>query len=140
MVLLLTGLVACQAGTAITPPATVVPLPATTATLAPDDVLVLSGDTLIDGTGTAAVLDTVIVIRQGLVEAAGPRAGVVYTADARVIDVQGTTILPGFINAHVHEAIYFSLAVWVSLAFTQAPVDSLEEDLLITSKKIVIEH
>jgi hypothetical protein len=77
MVLLLTGLVACQAGTTITPPATVVALPSTTVTLAPDEVLVLSGGTLIDGTGAAPVLDAVVVIRHGLVEAAGPRAGVV---------------------------------------------------------------
>jgi imidazolonepropionase-like amidohydrolase len=57
---------------------------------------------LIDGTGTDAVPDGVVVIRDGRIVSAGPRAQLAIPANANIIDVQGGTILPGFINAHVH--------------------------------------
>jgi len=65
-------------------------------------VLALVGGALIDGTGAPPIPDAVIVIRGNRIAAAGPRADVIIPADATLIDVSGTTILPGFINAHVH--------------------------------------
>jgi imidazolonepropionase-like amidohydrolase len=64
--------------------------------------LALIHGTLIDGTGADPLPDAALLIQQGLILAVGPRAEVEVPVDARIIDLQGATILPGFINAHVH--------------------------------------
>jgi len=59
---------------------------------------------IIDGTGVAPVQNGVLVVKGRTIVAVGPRGQVVVPADAEVIDVQGATVLPGVINAHVHDA------------------------------------
>ncbi len=56
--------------------------------------------TLIDGTGAAPIPDAMVLIRDGRIQAAGPRAAPApgYT----VVSLHGAYLLPGFINAHVH--------------------------------------
>ncbi len=74
---------------------------------------------LIDGTGAAPVLDAVVVIRDGRIVAAGPRSNVQIPGDARRIDVAGGTILPGFINAHVHGGFNaYNLRRWAEAGVT----------------------
>ena len=60
------------------------------------------GARLIDGTGAPPVENAVVVVRDGKVLAAGPRAQVEVPARAERIDVSGRTIIPGLINAHGH--------------------------------------
>ena len=60
------------------------------------------GARLIDGTGGPVIEDSVIVVRNGRIEAAGSRDGVEVPPDAEQVDVGGRTILPGLINAHGH--------------------------------------
>jgi hypothetical protein len=67
-----------------------------------DDILVLQGGTLIDGTGAAPVPDAVVVMRGNRIQAAGPRARVSVPPNAKVISVTGKYIIPGLIDAHVH--------------------------------------
>jgi|APCry1669189070_1035195.scaffolds.fasta_scaffold00235_10 imidazolonepropionase-like amidohydrolase len=92
----------------IGPPATVpavAPLDVTPAVPAPvPAALALVNGLLIDGSGAAPVADAVVLIRDGRFEAAGPRGQVTIPPEYKVIDVQGATILPGLINAHVHYA------------------------------------
>ena len=64
--------------------------------------LALVGGQLIDGTGAAPVLDSVVVIRDGRIENAGARNVTAVPAGAEVIDVAGKTIIPGLVNLHVH--------------------------------------
>lgn len=59
---------------------------------------------LIDGTGADAVPDGAVVIQGNRIVASGESARVVIPPDAQTINVQGRTIMPGFINAHVHAA------------------------------------
>jgi imidazolonepropionase-like amidohydrolase len=66
--------------------------------------LALVNGRLIDGTGAEALSDGALVIRGKRIVAAGSRAQLVIPADAEVVEVQGGTILPGFVNAHVHDA------------------------------------
>ena len=66
--------------------------------------LVLLNGTLIDGTGSEPVFDAVVVIDGERITAVGTRAQVSIPANTPIIDVQGASILPGFINAHVHRA------------------------------------
>jgi imidazolonepropionase-like amidohydrolase len=66
--------------------------------------LALVHGTLIDGTGTAPVADAALVMDGPTITWAGPRGQVRIPAGAVVMDVGGATMLPGFINAHVHDA------------------------------------
>lgn len=65
--------------------------------------LVFAGGTLIDvssfGSSTADVKDSVIVIHDGKIAAAGPRKEVQIPAGARVIDVSGKYVVPGLNDA-----------------------------------------
>ncbi len=58
--------------------------------------------TLIDGTGRAPVTDAAILLEGNRIRAVGPAASLSVPADARRIDAQGGTILPGLIDSHVH--------------------------------------
>jgi hypothetical protein len=62
-------------------------------------VLVLTGGTIVDvshsGKSTADVRDSVVVIRDGRIVAAGSRKKIAIPPDARVIPVDGAYIIPG---------------------------------------------
>ncbi len=82
---------------------------------AADTTLLLSNGVLIDGTGADAIPDGAVVIQEGRIVNAGPRSQVEIPSNANKIDVEGGTILPGFINAHVHNAYSATnLKAWAS--------------------------
>ncbi len=62
----------------------------------------LVGGRLIDGTGRAPIPDAVVVIRDGRVEAAGPRAITIVPAGVPSVDVSGKTLVPGLFESHGH--------------------------------------
>ena len=64
--------------------------------------LALVGGQLIDGTGSAPVADSIVVIRDGRIASAGSRDATAVPAGAEVIDVTGKTLIPGLVNLHVH--------------------------------------
>ena len=68
---------------------------------APAAIAIRAG-ALIDGRGGTPVRNAVIVVRGERIEAVG--ADVRVPAGARVIDLSRATVLPGFIDAHVHLA------------------------------------
>ncbi len=79
------------------------PTAPTDTTPRPGTIALVNG-TLIDGTGADPIANAVVVIDSGRIAAAGPRTTVAAPAQANVVDVRGGSILPGFINAHVHDA------------------------------------
>jgi len=66
--------------------------------------VVLRAARLIDGTGAAPVPDAVVVVTGDRIVAVGRRGAVQEPAGARVVDLGDATLLPGFIDAHVHIA------------------------------------
>ena len=63
----------------------------------------ISGATLIDGTGGPPVEDAAVLVNDdGRVEAVGSRAAVVAPPGAEVIQGTGMTLLPGLIDCHDH--------------------------------------
>jgi imidazolonepropionase-like amidohydrolase len=70
--------------------------------------LAIVGGTLIDGTGAAPVPDAAVLIHNGRIVAVGPRAKVKIPRDARVVNAQSKTILPGLWDMHAH----FEQAEW----------------------------
>jgi imidazolonepropionase-like amidohydrolase len=67
-------------------------------------VRVLTGATLIDGTGAAPVPDAAVVVDGDRIAAAGSRLEVSWPANAEIVDVKGRTVVPGLIDAHDHLA------------------------------------
>lgn len=63
---------------------------------------VLTGASLMDGTGAKPLEDAVVVIKGETIEAIGPQGQVAIPADVEVIDVSGKYIIPGLIDAHIH--------------------------------------
>ena len=64
--------------------------------------IAIVGGTLIDGTGVDPVKKGVVVIEGGVITAAGPESQVSVPANAQKLDAAGRTVLPGFIDTHVH--------------------------------------
>jgi imidazolonepropionase-like amidohydrolase len=62
----------------------------------------LTGATLIDGTGAAPVEQTALLVNGDRIEAVGPKNEVPIPAQAKVIDLQGKYLLPGLIDTHIH--------------------------------------
>jgi imidazolonepropionase-like amidohydrolase len=81
--------------------------------------LVLTNATLIDGTGADPLPDATLVIGDGRILARGPSSQVTIPAGVELIDLGGAYILPGFINAHVHDAYDESrLEAWAQAGVT----------------------
>ena len=64
--------------------------------------LAVVGAQLIDGTGADPVPDSVVVIRDDRIVAAGPRETTEIPEGAEVIDAAGKTIIPGLVDMHAH--------------------------------------
>ena len=67
---------------------------------------VLKGGRLIDGTGTGPVAAATVVVRDRRIEAVTTQTSGDWPSDAEIIDVSGTTILPGLIDCHDHLAMH----------------------------------
>ena len=59
--------------------------------------------TVVDGTGAGPRPDWALVLRDGRIDWTGPAAEVPEISEPhRVVDAVGGTILPGFVDTHVH--------------------------------------
>src|SRR5688572_4684583 len=65
-------------------------------------VTAIVGARLVDGTGAAAVNDSVIIVSGDRITAAGPRARVQVPQGATVVNASGKTVMPGLVDAHCH--------------------------------------
>src|SRR5580693_4189701 len=63
--------------------------------------LIIRGGTVVDGTGAPARTADVAVT-DGLIAAVGPDAGRIDGAAKRIVDADGLTVTPGFIDVHTH--------------------------------------
>ena len=76
--------------------------------------------TLIDGTGAAPVRNAVILVQGDRITAVG--ANVQIPSGATVIDLSAATVLPGFIDAHVHLASHtIGDGDWQHAGLTEMP-------------------
>jgi hypothetical protein len=67
-----------------------------------EEILAVRGGKLIDGTGRPPIDNSVIIIQGTKFTAVGRSGELAVPAGARVIDVIGKTVLPGFIDGHGH--------------------------------------
>ena len=64
------------------------------------EILALTGGRIIDGNGGPPLEEAAVVIQGSKITAIGPAS--VVPAHARVINLDGKTLLPGLIDAHIH--------------------------------------
>ncbi|MBS1712952.1 MAG: amidohydrolase family protein [Armatimonadetes bacterium] len=68
----------------------------------PAPLTALVGGRLFDGTGSAVLEDSVIVLKGGRIAQIGPRASTPVPSGAKVVDARGKTVLPGLWDMHAH--------------------------------------
>jgi imidazolonepropionase-like amidohydrolase len=86
----------------------------------PAAVVAIRAGTLIDGSGAAPVRNAVILVQGDRITAVG--ANVQVPAGATVIDLSSATVLPGFIDAHVHLASHtIGDGDWQHAGLTEMP-------------------
>ncbi|MCR9198738.1 MAG: amidohydrolase family protein [Planctomycetaceae bacterium] len=68
----------------------------------PDGSLVLTGGRLVTMGPNGVIEEGTIVIDGNRIKAVGPASEVLIPAGAKVLDLNGRTVLPGFIDAHAH--------------------------------------
>lgn len=68
----------------------------------PQGTAVLRGGRIITMRGDEIIENGDIVIRNNRIIAVGPSGAVDVPADARIIDVTGRTVMPGFVDTHAH--------------------------------------
>ena len=90
------------APTAIPTAAPPTSVPAPTAVPLPRYDLVLVGATLIDATGAPPLHNAAVAIQGRYIMRVGTADTLPYSPDTPVLDVRGATMMPGFINTHVH--------------------------------------
>jgi imidazolonepropionase-like amidohydrolase len=79
----------------------------------PAPVYLLKGARVWDGVGDQCREGWVILVRGERIEAAGPAAEVKATAEAKVVDLPGTTLMPGLIEGHSHILLHpYSETSW----------------------------
>lgn len=62
----------------------------------------IAGATLVDATGAPPVEDSVVIVRDGRISAAGLRGKVAIPAGMAVVDAKGKVLLPGLWEMHIH--------------------------------------
>jgi imidazolonepropionase-like amidohydrolase len=76
---------------------------------------VISGGTLIDGTGSDPIENAVLIIENDKITEIGRKNEISIPQDAQTIDAAGKTVMPGLIEAHVHllGAVTMNLHDWL---------------------------
>lgn len=67
-----------------------------------DNLIVLEGATIINGTGTAPTPNSILILQGGRILRIGTVGDFAYPTDAEVIHLSGKWLVPGFIDTHAH--------------------------------------
>ncbi|HEV3052381.1 MAG TPA: hypothetical protein VGX50_18865, partial [Longimicrobium sp.] len=87
-------------------------------------VVALTHVRVVDGTGASARADQTVILRDGRIEAVGPRASTRVPRGARVMELRGHTVIPGLVSLHEHtyfgglkETVPMNASAYLYLAF-----------------------
>src|SRR5262245_48597301 len=73
------------------------------------NIVVISGATVISGTGHSPIKNAVIVIEGNRIKQVGAKNKIKIPKGARVIDAAGKFVIPGLADMHIHPGNGFSL-------------------------------
>jgi imidazolonepropionase-like amidohydrolase len=95
------------------------------------------GATLVRGTNEPSISDSVVLVRDGRIAAAGPRAVVTIPRGTPVVDAKGKTLLPGLWEMHTHySGVEFGPAT-LAAGITTARDCGGEFDLLVAMRDAI---
>ena len=101
--------------------------------------LAIVGATLIDGTGRAPVPDSVVVVNDGRIVAAGARRSTPIPAGATVFDAGGKTLVPGLWDMHAHfEQVEWG-AIYLAAGVTTVRDVANELDFIVAVRNAIRE-
>ncbi len=92
----------------------------------------LVNGTIINGTGADPIINGVVIIKDQKIVDVGVISQITIPSDAVIVDVGGASILPGFINAHVHFAYdLVKLKTWA-----QKGVTTVRDEAIVSSRPL----
>ncbi len=95
------------------------------------------GARLIDGTGSPAIENSTVIVREGRIAAVGPSASVKVPAATRIIHAEGKSLLPGLWEMHTHySGVEFGPA-YLAAGVTTARDCGGEFEFLTTVRKMI---
>ena len=98
------------------------------------------GARLVDATGAAPVEDSVVIVRDGRIAAAGSRAATAIPQGMSVVDARGKTLLPGLWEMHTHfSGVEFGPAL-LGTGITTARDCGGEFDYLVAQRDEIARH
>jgi imidazolonepropionase-like amidohydrolase/ketosteroid isomerase-like protein len=89
------------------------------------EVTVITGGTLIDGTGAAPLKDAVVVVEGTKITGVGPRGAVRVPTNAREINAAGKFVIPGLMDANVH--LVLNMTIEFHARYEERYEDLIEE-------------
>lgn len=102
------------------------------------DPVILTGGPirLMDGPDLHAEMPPALLVEDGRVRAAGTLADLrrISSSPARVVDLDGRTLMPGFVDAHAHTVLHGSGVDWVDLSDAKT-IDDVVERLRIRAEQ-----
>ena len=83
------------------------------------DNFAITNGFLIDGTGSNPIPNSIVIIQDGLIQSVGTSSTLEIPSGVEIIDIQGSYILPGLMNTHVHSGyVENNLRVWANSGVT----------------------
>jgi len=82
-------------------------------------IIALKNARIITMAGTKVIEHGTVLITDGRISAVGPAASISIPVDAKIMDLAGTTVLPGFVDMHLHMQVstnIFPQQSWMFLA------------------------
>ncbi len=98
-----------------------------------DTLLAFTGATLIDGTGGAPLANATVIVRGQRIDAVGSRGTTPIPRGARIVDVTGKWITPGFVDANIHASIYSGIVNFARYQdrFTDVAIEAAQNHLKV---------
>ncbi len=87
-----------------------------------DQSIVLKGGTLIDGTGSPPLPNSIIILTGGKITEVGSVGEISVPRYSKIIDIQGKTVIPSFIDSHTHFILMGDrILTTLNLSMTKSP-------------------
>jgi imidazolonepropionase-like amidohydrolase len=100
----------------------------------------ITGTTIIDATDGPPIADAVVIVRDGRIVAAGPKATTPIPPDMTTIDAKGQTLMPGLWEMHTHASgIEFGPAL-LAAGITTARDCGGELDFLVAARDAIAQQ